>query len=237
MKKFLFISVIVLFFGLAPHVFAQSGFVPLAPIPGLTDTGAINAIKTDGLASFFNNLYKFLIGLAAIIAVVMIIWGGLEISTQDSISKQGAGREKIQNAILGLILILSPVLVFSIINPSILNLSLNLPKIDLTSSGSGSGGGPMATTTGSGPACNGLINTGRNCTQTVFVGGEGTYKSPPPGAWCYKLAIPDDDKGYNCYRNQNGCIQGCGTTCGSYLAPTTCPAVQTTCNTACVVGI
>ena len=109
---------------------ATSAFVPIAPIPGLTQ--GVTANQT-GLANFFNNLYKYAIGLAAELAVIMIVWGGLEISTQDSISKQGAGREKIYNAIFGLVLVLSPVLVFSIINPAILNLSLNLPALKTAS--------------------------------------------------------------------------------------------------------
>lgn len=133
MKKIILSSLFLSFFVLAPHIFAQSSFVPLAPIPGLTDATALSVAKSATLAAFFNNLYKFCIGLAAALAVIMIIWGGLEISTQDSISKQGAGREKIQNAIFGLILVLSPVLVFSIINPAILDLSLNLPELDTKS--------------------------------------------------------------------------------------------------------
>ena len=117
----------------APTASTEStGFVPLAPIPGLTDVGS--NITSSTLAGFLNNLYLYLIGAAATLAVIMIIWGGLEISTQDSISKQGAGRQKIQQAILGLVLVLSPVLVFSIINPSILNLSLALPALDTKTS-------------------------------------------------------------------------------------------------------
>ncbi len=125
MKKIFFALSTLAFFGIiAPHTFAQ-GFVPLTNIPGLTSVQPDSA----GLASFLNNLYKYLVGLAAVLAVVEIIWGGLEISTQDSVSKNQAGKERIQQAILGLVLVLSPVLVFTIINPSILNLSLNLPPI------------------------------------------------------------------------------------------------------------
>jgi hypothetical protein len=130
-KSFLILSVLI-FFTLAPHVFAQ-GFVPIANIPGLTDSTSVNSTLQNGFAGFLNNLYKYLIGIAAILAVIEIIWGGLEISTQDSVSKHSDGKERIQQAILGLILVLSPVLVFSIINPSILNLSLNLPKLSTPS--------------------------------------------------------------------------------------------------------
>jgi len=110
-----------------------SGFTALAPIPGLTDAANTSVVNSASLANFFNNLYKYLIGLAAVLAVIMIIWGGLEISTKDSVSKQSDGKERIYQAILGLVLVLSPVLVFSIINPAILNLSINLPALDTKS--------------------------------------------------------------------------------------------------------
>lgn len=101
----------------------DTGYVPIAPIPGLTQGAVANS---QGLADFLNNLYKYLVGLAATLAVILIIWGGLEISTQDSISSKSAGRERITQAIIGLVLVLSPVLVFSLINPAILNLSINI---------------------------------------------------------------------------------------------------------------
>lgn len=121
---------IVLFLGFTPlYVFAQ-GFVPLAAIPGLT-TGEV--ANSGNLALFFNNLYKYLIGLAATLAIIQIIWGGISIATnQDDVSKIMDDKGKIYNAIFGLILVLSPVLVFSIINPNILNLSLNLPPLGTT---------------------------------------------------------------------------------------------------------
>lgn len=149
MKNFFMgVALFVLVLGVSPVAFvhAQSaesdgkGFVALAPIPGLTDSQ--ENVTANTLANFFNNLYKYLIGLAAALAVVMIVWGGLEIATTDSVSKHGAGRERITQAILGLVLVLAPVLVFSIINPSILNLSLNLPALNTKNSGwTGNGGG------------------------------------------------------------------------------------------------
>lgn len=129
MKKIMLLSVFFLFFGLVPHVVAQ-GFVPLAPIQGLTNIETANGIiNSSSFALFFNNLYKFLVGLAIALAIIEIIWGGLEYSTTDSIGNKEAGKKRIKNAILGLMLILSPVLVFSIINPCILNLSVTLTPI------------------------------------------------------------------------------------------------------------
>lgn len=129
MKKTLLLSVFFALLALAPHALAQTGFVPLAPIPGLTDAPTASKISTGSFALFFNNLYKFLVGLAVALAIIEIIWGGIEISTKDSVSKQSDGKKRIYNAIYGLLLILSPVIVFSLINPNILNLSVAFTPI------------------------------------------------------------------------------------------------------------
>ncbi len=130
MKKLFIISSFVLLFGLGisgAHA-ADTGFVALAPIPGLTKGVIANP---TGLANFFNNLYKYLVGLAAALAVIQIIWAGIEIAAnRDNVGTLLDEKGKIYNAIFGLLLVLSPVLVFSIINPSILNLSLNLQPLN-----------------------------------------------------------------------------------------------------------
>jgi hypothetical protein len=159
MKKFRIILLFILL--LLPAIsLAQSSaggqFVPLAPIPGLTDQQ-----PQSNMAVFLNNLYKILIGVAAAAAVVMIIWGGLEYATTDNISSKSEGKAKIQQAILGLILVLLPVLVFSIINPSILNLSVNWQTIALPSgtgsnnSSDGNASAPAAPATGCNTGANG----------------------------------------------------------------------------------
>lgn len=108
-------------------------FCALAPIPGLTDQPTINTIfGTAGgnFAVFFNNLYLFCIGLAVILAIGMIIWGGFEYALSEAITSKTAGRQRIQHALFGLLLVLSPALVFYIINPAILNLNVNFPPLD-----------------------------------------------------------------------------------------------------------
>ncbi len=157
-KTFITLSLFAIAF-VATSAHAQE-FIPLAPIPGLT-TG-ITADQA-GLANFLNNLYKYLIGLAAVIAVVEIIWGGLLYSTQDVPGSKTNGKEKIQNALLGLVLVLSPVLVFSIINPSILNLSINLPELDTKSGAPNQTGGTGGTGTQT-------VDATTNCTVTGTIG-------------------------------------------------------------------
>lgn len=122
-----------------------TGFVPLAGIPNLTS--GVTATQT-GLQSFLRNLYFYLIGLAAIIAVFQIVRGGIMIAmNKDSISNQLSGKGHITQALLGLVLILAPALVFSIINPAILNLSVSLPPLTSTKWGTGAAPAPQNTTT------------------------------------------------------------------------------------------
>jgi hypothetical protein len=134
MKKMTLVLSALSFFALASTALAQGsgqGFVPLAPIQGLTDAGALSVAASSNLPNFFNNLYKYAIGLAAVLAVIQIIWAGLNIALhQDSVSSITDSKGKIYNALFGLVLVLSPVLVFSIINPNILNLSLKLPELN-----------------------------------------------------------------------------------------------------------
>ncbi len=130
-KKYVFVIVVLLAFVVAPHVMAQ-GFVPLAPIPGLTGEGDVSA-TTEGLPAFFNNLYKFLIGLAAVAAVFQIIRSGIELAlNQGSVSEIISSKGRVMQAIYGLALVLMPALVFGIINPNILNLSVSLKPITYT---------------------------------------------------------------------------------------------------------
>src|SRR3989344_5673975 len=93
--------------------------------------------------AFLNNLYIFAIGIAVILAIGMIIWGGTEIAlNRGSVSSVMDGKGKISQALLGLLLVLSPALVFSIITPAILNLEVNMPKLETTwGNFTGAGGG------------------------------------------------------------------------------------------------
>lgn len=152
----------------APLTALAQAFVPLAPIPGLTDTNALSVAKSTNLASFFNNLYKFCIGLAAALAVIMIVWEGLRIATnQDNVSIITDSKGKIYNAIFGLVLVLAPVLVFSIINPSILNLSLrNLQPLNTATSAGGSVGAGGAT----GVPTGAVADTASGCSVTGTAG-------------------------------------------------------------------
>jgi len=124
-KYFSFVSFGFVFgiFAFVPLLaFAQQNFVPLSNLPGLTDLGS-----APTLPFFLNNLYKLCIGAAAVIAILQIMRAGfLLMYSTGSITGNEKAKDLIQNSLLGLLLVLSPALVFGIINPDILDLELDV---------------------------------------------------------------------------------------------------------------
>ncbi|MFZ1988065.1 MAG: pilin [Minisyncoccia bacterium] len=126
------------FAALVAHAQQNTGFVPLAEIKGLTDTATVS----QGLPFFLRSLYTFCIGAAVVLAVIQIIRGGIEYMGGESVTNKEQGRNHITQAILGLILVLSPVIVFGIINKDITTLRFAVDEnltIHATSTSQGSG--------------------------------------------------------------------------------------------------
>lgn len=125
MKYLPFLSLLLL--GLPLAVFAQDAtFVPLTTnAPFLENLG-----NADSLSLFLNDIYKICIGAAATLAVLQIMRAGIMYMGGDSVTEKKEAKNLIAMSIGGLILVLSPVVVFSIINPKILSLEISdLPKL------------------------------------------------------------------------------------------------------------
>ena len=99
---------------LPAFAYAQgTDFIPLLPsLPGISETASSNS-----LAPFLSQIYKICIGLAAVLAVLQIMRAGILYMGGDSITEKKQARELIGTALAGLLLVLSPVIVFSISNP------------------------------------------------------------------------------------------------------------------------
>lgn len=128
---------------IAGVAFAQDPVV----VQPLTDLPGIEEAQAGGVGTLVNTLYTYLIGIGAIAAVLVIMFGGFKYMTSESIGSKSQGREDIQRAILGLLLLLSPVIVFGIINQDITRLDLDLGVLkhdrleqSTRPGGSGSGG-------------------------------------------------------------------------------------------------
>jgi hypothetical protein len=82
--------------------------------------GAPDINTQQGLASIVAWLYVFFVGISGLAAFVMIVWGGVQwMSSQGNPSATGDAKDKIQKALLGLLLVLASFLILQIINPEL----------------------------------------------------------------------------------------------------------------------
>ena len=117
-----------LFVAVALPVFAANEpikFVPLAPLPGQTG-GEVN------LGGYFVSMYKFIIGAAGVLAVLMIVIAGVEYMSPMPSSKE-SGKNRALAAIFGLLLALVSYLILNTINPDLVNFKLNISETTTTS--------------------------------------------------------------------------------------------------------
>ncbi len=86
--------------------------------------GFDKAANSTDLGGFLSQAFQFGLAIAAALAVVMIVWGGVEIMLSDSVMKKTDGKQRIWDAIWGLLLALFSWLILYTINPDILNFKL-----------------------------------------------------------------------------------------------------------------
>lgn len=145
MKKDIFKKIIALtyltflLFGFltpARHIFAEdtpkdATYQLLAPLPdpeGGNDIEINDPTHPEALSDYLNVMIKLIIGICAVLAVVMIVMGGIEYMTSELISSKAAGKDRIMHAIFGLILALGAWTILNTINPKLLDSSLSSLK-------------------------------------------------------------------------------------------------------------
>lgn len=107
-------------------------YTPLAPLPGTTqdcvtdEKGNINC--TTDIQTYVPGIFKLAIGIAGVLAVLMIIIGGVEYITTDAIQGKSDGKARIQNALRGLVLVLVSWILLYTINPKLTVFNLNVEK-------------------------------------------------------------------------------------------------------------
>jgi hypothetical protein len=88
-----------------------------AAFTGFTSTAGSGASQ---LGQFLSQAFQFGLAIAAALAVIMIVWGGVKIMLTESVFEKDDGKKKIQDAIWGLLLALVSWLILYTINPNIL---------------------------------------------------------------------------------------------------------------------
>ena len=102
-------------------------YTVLVNLPGTTKND-----NTTNLSTYIRNMFKLVMGIAAVMAFIVITYGGFLYATTDAIQEKEDGRGYITNAIYGLILVLGAYVILYTINPKILDFSIILPKPNIT---------------------------------------------------------------------------------------------------------
>jgi len=101
-------------------------YKPLAPIPGLPEVIETSAENNPcAFGKYLNVMLKVVLGIAAVLAFIMIIQGGLQYMTSELMSSKEAGKESITNALTGLVIALSAVFILNTVNPRLLNFCID----------------------------------------------------------------------------------------------------------------
>jgi len=84
--------------------------------------------ENSKLGEYLNIMIRLFIGICAVLAVIMIVVGGIEYMTSELPGNKGHGKETIMNAIFGLLLALGSWLILFTINPDLLRSDLSSLK-------------------------------------------------------------------------------------------------------------
>lgn len=98
---------------------ADVGYTPMVTLPGMSAGGTT-------LSAYAPALYKALVGIAIILAVIMLVIGGVKfIGSAGSEALRSEGKKDIWGAITGLIIIALSWIVLYAINPNLTTITLN----------------------------------------------------------------------------------------------------------------
>lgn len=102
--------------------------------------GGFDLNDDQGLDQIVAWLYVFIVTISGLAAFVMIVWGGIQYMTSSgNPTTTGEAKDKIKQALLGLLLILASFLILQVINPELTLLQTSdLPKASAPSSTSSS---------------------------------------------------------------------------------------------------
>jgi len=122
------LTLLILMFSVFTTVYAQlPDYNLLAPLPGTEKTGCAKPPCTD-LQTYIPGLINWSMGVAAVMAFVVIVGGGIIYMTSDAIQGKTQGREWGERAIWGLLLVIGAWVILNTINPQILNFTLTIPR-------------------------------------------------------------------------------------------------------------
>lgn len=135
--SFLFVFILIATFTMpkthVAHSQTQGQYTLLEPLPCIPgtgqDCGKDGLITNVNVETFIKYIFSLSMAIAVLLAVIMIFWGGFEYVTSEIPGVKSDGKSRIQNAILGLIMVLASYLIINTIDPRLTKIELGLPKI------------------------------------------------------------------------------------------------------------
>lgn len=97
-------------------------YKPLQPIPGIT--------SASDLPTYLKALFNLGIAAAGLLAVLMIMYGGVKYMSTEAYSGKSDAKDIIIRSLLGLLLAFASWLILFTINPDLLNLDFSMEEID-----------------------------------------------------------------------------------------------------------
>jgi hypothetical protein len=124
---------IIFFSGALVAIAANTMDIPytaLAPLP-LGEGGT--ELKTYTISTYLSGMFKLIIALGAAFAVLMGITGGIQyVASGIAPAARKGAKERITNALLGLVIILTSYLILNTIDPKLVAFNFGLPPIEGT---------------------------------------------------------------------------------------------------------
>lgn len=120
------------------------------PLVADFNPGNLTNVGGKGFSGFINKVVIGVVAGAGVLALIMVIWGGIQYISTDSFSDKKDGKKRIQAALGGLLLALSTYLILNTIDPNLTNLDLlkGVGKLEVSSGGGGGLGVIGGETTG-----------------------------------------------------------------------------------------
>ena len=125
-KFFLFVFLLFTIYYLlsaTPVLAQQTEYELLAPLPGYVQNTTGN--KTTA-SKYIEGIFTLIIAIAGLLAVIMIIFGGIKYMSTDAFTGKSEAKATIEHAIWGLLLAVSAWLILNTINPNLVNFNISV---------------------------------------------------------------------------------------------------------------
>lgn len=136
-KIFSLLALVTIFLIHVPKTSAQqqggtvlpTDYAVLVPLPGTTYNCPNNpGVECSDLERYLPAAFNLTIGIAVALAFIVITYGGVLYATSDALSGKSAGREAIENALWGLLLVIGAYVILQTINPRMLDFTLRIDQ-------------------------------------------------------------------------------------------------------------